>query len=93
MAKITIYKVYTWQGFRNEISHHHRTTTEIVAATSGAAAARAAGFDRPRQLFNFCETGNDEDIKQAMIAPGTVFWRPIDQIPRERKWTKARGEA
>jgi hypothetical protein len=86
-------KVYTWQGFRNELPGHHRTTIEVVAAANGSAAARAAGFDRTRQLFNFCETGNDEDIKQAMSAPGTVFWRPIDQIPRNRKWTKARGQA
>ena len=90
---MTKLKVYTWQGFRNELPGHHKTTTEVVAAASQTAAARAAGFDRPRQLFNFCETGNDEDIEQAMSAPGTVFWRPIDQIPRDRKWTKARGEA
>ncbi|WP_421883187.1 hypothetical protein [Methylibium sp.] len=71
-------KVYGWQGRRAECPTNHRQTREIVAAKSQAAAARAAGYDYQRQLFNFCETGNRQEIEAAMSKPGTVLWRPLD---------------
>lgn len=71
-------KVYGWQGHRLECQTHHRQTREIVAAKSKAAAARAAGYDRPAQMFNLCETGNRQEIETAMSKPGVVMWRPLD---------------
>ena len=84
-------KVYGWQGHRQECPpapNGNKQTREIVAAPSIAAAARAAGYSRPRQMFNLCETGNDDDVKRAMSEPGVVFWHPLDQRLGERHWTK-----
>jgi hypothetical protein len=84
-------KVYGWQGCRQK-APGSKQTYEIVAAPSKAAAARAAGYVAPRQMFNLCETGNDDDVAQALSEPGVVFWRPLDQIPRERKWVRVAKE-
>jgi hypothetical protein len=86
-------KVYGWQGFRIEAGkaarNHRNQTREIAAATSMAACARAAGENSPRKLFGLCETGNDEECELALAEPGVVFWRPLDQPLKERKWRKA----
>lgn len=79
-------KVYVWQSVRFECPTHHRTTREIVAVTSKKEAALAAGFDKPTQMFNLCETRNPGEITQAMSEPGVVFWRPIDG---KGDWTRA----
>ena len=74
-------KVYSWQGWRSECPaarNGSSQTTEVVAVKSKAAAARGAGVNRPAQLFNLTETGNDQDIAAAMAEPGVVFWRPLD---------------
>jgi hypothetical protein len=71
-------KVYGWSGIRYPMKESNGQTREICAARSAAACARAAGMKYPRQLFNFCETGNDDEIRQAMIDPGKIFWRPLD---------------
>lgn len=70
-------KVYGWSAFRREAAGPHHQTREIVAAASKAAAARAAGYKRPAQMNNLCETGNAQEIEIATAQPGTVFWRSI----------------
>lgn len=65
-------KVFGWQSFRAG-----RQTREIVAAPSKAAVARLAGANRPDQLFNLCETGNEQETETALTEPGVVFWREI----------------
>lgn len=85
-------RVFGWQGTRFECPpapNGSRQTREIVAAKSAAAAARAAGRDRPAQLFNFCETGNAAEIRAARGRPGVVLWRPIDL---GRPWFVAAGD-
>lgn len=45
----------------------------VIATTSLAATARLAGYSRPSQMFNLCETGNTREIEKAMTESGTVF--------------------
>lgn len=76
-------KVYGWQGWRNECPaapNGGRQTREICAAKSGAEVARIMGVSSPARLFNFCETGNSREIEIALRSPGTVFWRPINDL-------------
>lgn len=93
-------KVYSWTGHRIECKVKGRDwalqTHEVIAARSMAEVGRiacAAGVLRhtadPRQLFNLGETANAESVEQALGEPGVIFWRPLDQIPRERAWTKS----
>lgn len=70
-------KVYGWQSFRRECPTIGRQTREIVAARSKKEAARLAGYARPSQMFNLCETGNPKEIEVAMSEPGAVFWEPL----------------
>lgn len=73
-------KVYGWEGWRNECPaarNGNRQTREVVACKSKMAVARVAGVNRPVQLFNLDETGNEQDIAAAMSEPGTLFWRPL----------------
>jgi hypothetical protein len=88
-------KVYGWQGYRGrEIDEHFpetpdyrsRQTREICAAPSRAAVYRATG-ERVSYHFNLVETGNAEEIEQALSGPGTVFWKPIDD--RSGRWARA----
>ena len=72
-------KVYGWISTRRDCEGPHHQTREIVCAPSRAAAARAAGIKSPRQLWNLCETGNEEEIRVATGAPRKVFWRPLDR--------------
>ena len=51
----------------------HRQQRAIVAATSQKEAARIAGADRPSQLFNLSETGNDIELSVALAEPGVIF--------------------
>ena len=78
-------KVYGWQesittgerdalGLRPWICQ----ARAIVAAPSKAAAAGAAGYDYARSMFNLCDTGNAEEIKQARGEPGVVFLSSMD---------------
>jgi hypothetical protein len=76
-------KVYGWQGFQHDCPTHHRQTREIIATSSIKKAAEALGY-RPSDLFNVCETGNAQEIAQAMSQPGVGFWRPIDD--RNNVW-------
>jgi hypothetical protein len=78
MAKARKLKVYGWQSFRRECTGPHRQTREIVAATSMAEVARIAGVNGPWSLFSLCETGNEREIGIAMVEPGVIFWRPIN---------------
>ncbi|MBW2672481.1 MAG: hypothetical protein JRD89_03575 [Deltaproteobacteria bacterium] len=84
-------RVFSWQGWRLEARGHHQTR-EIVAAKSKAAAARAVGETDARRLFNLGETYNAEELKQALSEPGVGFWRPLDQHPSDRVWTRAEKE-
>jgi hypothetical protein len=84
-------KVYGWIGMRRECPGHHHQTHEICAAPSMAAVARVMGVKSPRQLFNLSETGNKEDIAKALSEPYVVFWRPLDQLPRDRCWSRDEG--
>jgi hypothetical protein len=59
-----------------------------MAARSKAEVARAFGVNTPSQLFNLSDTGNAEEITQAMTAPGVIFYRPLDQIPSQRVWSR-----
>lgn len=65
-------KVYGWSGYRQG------QVRLIVAAPSAAAAARAAGYQRPRQMFNLGETRNEAEVSTATSKPGAVFARPIN---------------
>ena len=80
-------KVYGWQSFRSRIGRHGQTR-EIIAAKSKAQAARASGNGKPRRMFNLCETGNDDELKTALAEPLVVFWRPLDQLDKDRKYTR-----
>ncbi len=77
-------KVYSWQAspvipanhpIRSESgwASHYTQVEAIVAARSQAEVARLAGYDRPSQMFNLGETGNDAAIKAATSEPGTLF--------------------
>ena len=84
-------KVYGWQGHRYECppaATGGRQTWEICAAPSMAAVARAAGASYPRQLFCLGQIENDDDVATAMAEPGVVFWHPLDQLQRKRKWVR-----
>lgn len=74
----TALKVFGWQGFRSDSNLPRGMTREIVAAPTQIAAARIAGVKRPGQLFNFCETGNRDEIAAAMAQPGVVMYRGLD---------------
>jgi len=83
-------KVYGWQGHRYECppsANGSKQTREICAAPSIAQIMRDTGQTRA-DLFNICETGNDEEIAQAMSEPGTVWWAPLDARPYT--WMKDR---
>lgn len=72
-------KVYGWLSsvspkLMNQIRYESGQTRKIVAATSKAAAARAAGYDRPAQMFNLTETSNREEIALCLSRPGIVFY-------------------
>ena len=84
MAANCGYKVYGWLGYRSV-----GQTREVVAAKSKAAAARDAGEKDTQKLFNLCETGDSEELATASAEPGIVFWHPLDQLQRDREWTKA----
>lgn len=71
-------KVYGWQGVRKYHGPGAPCTREIVAAPSMAAIMRITGDNRRSSLWNCCETGNEDEITEAMSAPGQIFWRPID---------------
>lgn len=80
-------KVYGWQSFRSGVGGHGQTR-EIIAAKSKAQAARASGNEKPRHMFNLCETGNTGELKTALAEPLVVFWRPLDQLDKDRKYTR-----
>lgn len=82
-------RVYWWLGARREAGPRSQTR-EMVAAPSMAAAARAAGYKHPRQMFNLCETANEDDIRVAMSTPGVVFWKAIDS---RGEWHRQDAEA
>jgi hypothetical protein len=73
--------VYTWRGHRCHVGQTH----EVCAAKSKAAVARAAGVKYVKQL-DLTETGNEEDIKQALSDPGVIFWCPLDD--RTHDWRR-----
>jgi hypothetical protein len=82
-------KVYSWQGWRNEIRYSQRcgcATTEVLAAPSIAAVIRITG-NRRSDLFNINETGNESAISIAMSEPGVHFWRCIDD--QDGEWKRA----
>lgn len=84
-------KVYGWRSFRSQAPGSHQTR-EVVAATSLAAAARAAGYERPSQLDLLCETGNVEEIRQALTEPGTVFWQSLNtDMASKYLWWRSDG--
>jgi len=85
-------KVFGWQGRRLECPRAPNgdcSTREIVAAKFASEAARLAGYDRPAQMFNLCETGNAGEIAKALSEPGVIFWGPLDAFGRDREWRKA----
>jgi hypothetical protein len=72
-------RVYGWRGWRPECPaapNGSRQTRDIVAAHSRAEAARIAGEKGPWALDCLEETGNTEEIAQALSEPGVIFWRP-----------------
>lgn len=76
-------KVYGWQSFRRECKpapNGSTQTREICAAHSKVEAARVAGYDRPAQMFNLCETGNAGECELAIANPGVVFWKPLNDF-------------
>lgn len=86
-------KTYGWIGYRAECQpapNGGKQTREICAAESKAAVARAAGVKGPHALWNLDETGNREEIGQSLLAPGVIFWLPLnDQWQKDRKWRRA----
>ena len=91
-------KVYGWNGFKT--GHglgFHNQTREIVAAKTKTEAATLGGFTTrggklSLRTFNewACETGNAEEVKQAMSKPGGVFWHPLDERECDRKWRSSK---
>lgn len=84
-------KVYGWTGWRQECPtgpNGNRQTREVVAASSKKAVREIAGkWDTPPNS-ELTDTGNEDEIKQAMSEPGVVFWHPIDEVPKERTWKR-----
>lgn len=76
-------RVYGWTGTDYRLRTTHNQSRCIVAAHSKAEAARLAGYDRPSQMFNLCETGNDREIAEAVQESGVVIVRPIG----DHQWT------
>ncbi len=63
-------KVYGW---------NHRGTHRAVVATTSFKAAAALAHQSISSFRGWCSiTGNPEQIRIAMSAPGTVFARPND---------------
>ena len=88
-------QVWAWIGWPDNAT----SAVCILAATSQAQVARAAGVKSPARLWNLGVTGNDEEIRQAMSSPGTIFWyptsernlRPPGQSPKWRRgWPRQR---
>jgi hypothetical protein len=82
-------KVFGYTGHRRAAykdRNVHGQTREIIAATTKAEAHRMSGL--PRSLFDrsVSITGNDEEIAQAMTAPGTVFWQSHNYPARTGEW-------
>ena len=81
-------KVYGWRGWRSECPpapNGNRQTREVVATTSKTKARKLSG-DLPVPLSEISETGNDEEIAQALSEPEVVFWHPLDEHFADRKW-------
>lgn len=66
-------KVFGWRFFRRGAQ-----TREIMAAPTIKAVREAAGLSRRDWEFSGCETGNKEEVEQAMGTPGVVFYREIN---------------
>lgn len=70
-------KVYGWLFHRAEAKNNSQQTREICAATSMREVGRITG-QKVSNLFNLCETGNDEELRVALAEPGIIFWRELD---------------
>lgn len=82
-------KVFGYTGYRRDAHKDrnvHGQTREIIAARSKTEAQRMSGLTRTRFDHSASITGNDEEIAQAMSAPGTVFWQPHNYPARTGEW-------
>lgn len=78
-------KIFGWRGQRLALDGPHRQSREICAVRFKADIFRLTGM-KPHEQDGacLCETGNAEEIAQAMSSPGTVFWRGLDE--RQGGW-------
>lgn len=81
-------KVFGWTGARRQQVASHGQTREIIAAKSAAEARRITGISAYTWSQQAEQTGNDQEIAQAMTKPGVVFWQPLNRIDGE-DWTEA----
>lgn len=84
------FRVFGRTGWRRECPpapNGGRQTREIVAAKTIASARRLFGCTMAQWRCSGCETGNEEEITQAMSKPGVVFWRPLD-ARKEEEWQR-----
>lgn len=73
-------KVYSWKDHRKGGQVY-----AIVAASSKAEVARLTGHQRPSQLSDLQETGNETEIKVAMARPGVIHWVSL-RGPQDDDW-------
>ena len=81
-------KVYSWIGFYKFPEIGMKQARFVCAAKSKAAAARSVN-DEPRRLFNFGETGNDNDCNTALAEPGVAFVRTLDYSAAQPDYLRA----
>ena len=80
---VKVYGYTAWAPYGNNRQGRH-----IVAAKSVSEVLRITGLTRYQFNNLGFETGNEEEILQAMSEPGTVFVRPLDamgNVPWDRK--------
>ena len=82
-------RVYRWTSFRNVGQVGRGQTVEIVAAESMAEVRRLLGVHKHAVEPEFTITSNANEVLTAMEAPGTVFYRQIDDY-RDGAWVMVR---
>lgn len=76
-------KVYGWTGSKSGMPKSQARF--IVAAPSITEVLRITGMTRYQFNYSGCETGNAEELSQAMSQPGVVFYQQLN-APRDEAW-------
>ena len=95
MVRMRKTKVFGWTGYRTKCPpglNGSRQTREICATTSIKMLCEILGCKKS-ELFCLSETGNDQEVRLAMAAPGAVFWRSNSLFgkPEDANWTRVAG--